>query len=285
MPVQGKVRMEGFGAPRGPWWKQRRARIAGVVLLGLAVVGLAGWLVFLRPYVITDDARVAATMVRLAPEGVTGRVTRVAVSEGDRVSAGQVLIELDHRMAEAQLARAIAQAGKARGDSARLVEYAKAQGVTGRDLDDAHAATSVSEAELRLAQIAVDRTYIKSPLNGIVVQKVVEVGNILEAGQTALALADVEHAWVAANVEETRVSRVRVGQKAYISVDEGGTLTGRVLEVRAAAASQFALIPSDNAAGNFIKVVQRIPVKIALDPHPGRVLRVGESVVVRILVR
>jgi len=288
MPAQTKVKSigsNGHGTHQGPWWKHRRARIAGAILAGLAVLGTITWLAFLRPYVTTDDARVAATMIRLAPEGVTGRVIHVAVNEGDTVSAGQVLIELDHRMAEAQKTRASAQAEKARNEFNRMAQFAKAQGVSVRDLDAARAASEIADAELRLTEIALDRTYIKSPVNGIVIQKTAEVGNILEAGQSALALADIDHAWIAANIEETRVSRVRTGQKVTISIDEGGSLTGKVLEVRKAAASQFALIPSDNAAGNFIKVVQRIPLKISLDPHPHRMLRVGESVVVRIKVR
>ena len=288
MPVLTKGRIagsNGHGTHQAPWWKHRRARVVGAILAGAAGLGTIGWLAFLRPYVSTDDARIAAKMVRLAPEGVTGRVIHIAAIEGDMVSAGQVLIELDHRMAEAQKARAEAQAEKAKNEFTRMAQFAKAQGVSVRDLDSARAASEVADAELKLTEIALDRTYIKSPVNGVVVQKTAEVGNILEAGQSALTLADIDHAWVAANIEETRVARVRTGQKVIISIDEGGSLTGRVLEVRKAAASQFALIPSDNAAGNFIKVVQRIPLKISLDPHPGRALRVGESVVVRTKVR
>jgi membrane fusion protein (multidrug efflux system) len=81
------------------------------------------------------------------------------------------------------------------------------------------------------------------------------------------------------------VGAVRRGQKVYISVDEGGSLTGTVIDVRNAAAAQFALIPPQNAQGNFIKLVQRIPIKVKLDPHPGRILRVGQSVEIRVRVR
>jgi membrane fusion protein (multidrug efflux system) len=136
-----------------------------------------------------------------------------------------------------------------------------------------------------LAQIALDNTYLKSPTYGIVVQKIAKVGNISETNQTAVTVVDIANAWIAANIEETDVGLVKPGQRVKIAIDEGGTLSGKVIEVRKAAASQFALIPSDNAAGNFIKLVQRIPVRIALDPHPGRVLRVGQSVVIKIRVR
>ena len=101
----------------------------------------------------------------------------------------------------------------------------------------------------------------------------------------AFILADIEHAWVSANINEKKVSSVKIGEKVSVKIDEGGTLSGRVIDVRKAAASVFALIPSDNASGNYIKVEQRIPVKIELDPHPGRDLRVGQSVEIKIKVR
>jgi membrane fusion protein (multidrug efflux system) len=99
-------------------------------------------------------------------------------------------------------------------------------------------------------------------------------------------VVDLSHAWIAANVKETATALLRAGQPASVSIDEGGALSGHVQVVTQAAASQFALIPADNAAGNFTKVVQRIPVRIAIDPSPRvAALRVGESVEVRIRVR
>ena len=96
----------------------------------------------------------------------------------------------------------------------------------------------------------------------------------------------MDHAWVSANIEETRIAQVKPGQPVSINIDEGGSLTGKVQEITSAAASQFSLLPTENASGNFTKVVQKIPVKIALDPHPGkRILRAGQSVSIRIRVR
>ena len=97
--------------------------------------------------------------------------------------------------------------------------------------------------------------------------------------------ADIDHAWIAANIEETSVADVRVGQPVTVHIDEGGTLSGRVSEVRSATASQFALIQSENPSGNFTKLVQRIPIKVALDPHPDHPLRSGQSVEIKIRVR
>jgi membrane fusion protein (multidrug efflux system) len=114
---------------------------------------------------------------------------------------------------------------------------------------------------------------------------VAEVGNILETNQTALTVADIDHAWISANIEETAISNVSVGQPVTVHVDEGGSLTGRVSEVRSATASQFALIQSENPSGNFTKLVQRIPIKVALDSHDDRALRAGQSVEIKIRVR
>jgi membrane fusion protein (multidrug efflux system) len=126
---------------------------------------------------------------------------------------------------------------------------------------------------------------LKSPVDGVVVQKVAEVGNILEPNQTALTVADIDHAWISANIEETAVAAVKIGQPVTVHIDEGGELTGKVSEVRAATASQFALIQSENPSGNFTKLVQRIPIKVELDAHPSQSLRSGQSVELRIRVR
>jgi membrane fusion protein, multidrug efflux system len=158
-------------------------------------------------------------------------------------------------------------------------------GISQQQLDGSKSDASSADANLKLAEISLERTYIKSPVDGIVIQKNAENGNILENNQVAFVIADIEHAWVSANINEKKVSLVKIGEKVNVKIDEGGTLTGRVTDVRKAAASVFALIPSDNASGNYIKVEQRIPVKIELDPHTGRDLRVGQSVEIKIKVR
>jgi len=268
-----------------PWWRHPRARTTFWAAGLLATAGLAAWFFLFHPYVSTDDARVAGTLVRLAPEGVSGRVVRVDAAEGDRVSPGQVLVELDHRVPDAQVQRAAAKARLASLEQARLSRLVAQRAAAQRDLDTAQANLEAAEAELKLAQVNLDNTFLKSPLGGVVVQKTVEVGNILEPGQTALSILDADGVWVSANIEETEVGRVKAGQSVDIRVDEGGRLTGKVTEVRRSSASTFALIPSENTSGNFTKLVQRIPIKVALDPHPDRPLRVGQSVEIRIRVR
>ena len=267
-----------------PWWQHPRSRRTAAVGGALVLLGLLVYAVHFYPYVSTDDARVAAALIRVAPEGAGGKIVAVNVKEGSRVAKGDVLVELEHGVAEANLMKAKARAAQAGREGHRTAQLAAQHGVATREVDSARAGEQMAEADLALAQIAYDRTFLRSPTDGVVVAKQAELGNLLEAGQTAITVADVDHAWVSANIEETAVAKVKVGQAVTISVDEGGALTGKVVDVREATASQFALIQSENPSGNFTKLVQRIPVKVELEPHPGRVLRAGQSVEIRIRV-
>lgn len=270
---------------KGPWWKNKRAQIAFKLLGGLFAAGFIMWFFLYMPFTATDDARVDAHTIRAANLGASGQIIKVYVKEGDRVTAGQVLAELDHATAQAQLEKAAAMANFTALDAKRSKAMVSQQGMSQQQLDRAQQTANASQADLKLAQIALDRTYIKSPVDGIVIQKTADEGNILEGNQSAFIVADTEHAWVSANILEKAVSDVKIGQKVFITVDEGGKLTGKVMDVRRASTSVFSLIPSDNAAGNFTKVEQRIPVKIELDPHPGVDLRVGQSVEIKIKIR
>jgi RND family efflux transporter MFP subunit len=272
-------------APKGPWYENKRAQMAAKILGVLFAAGFVMWLVFYMPYTATDDARIDSHTIKVANLGASGQLIKVNVKEGDKVTAGEVLAELDHATAEAQLEKATAMANFTATDAKRARAVASQQGMSQQQLDKTQQAANVSAADLKLAQIALDRTYIKSPVDGVVILKSAEEGNILEGNQAAFMVADTEHAWVSANILEKSVRDVKLGQTVYITIDEGGTLTGKITDVRQASASVFSLIPSDNAAGNFTKVEQRIPVKIELDPHPGKDLRVGQSVEIRIKIR
>lgn len=266
------------------WHQKQSTQWVFRISIGLVIIGTAIWWFFFHPYVATNDARVAATMVRISPSGAGGKVIALKVSEGSWVKKGDIVAELDHKTAEAQLLRAKARYNLAGSELHRTQLLYKQGNVPSREMEKALANASVSEADLKVAEIALENTYLKSPIDGIVVQKPAEVGNIIEPGQTAVSVVDIANAWVAANIEETSIALVKPGQTVYITVDEGGKLIGDVSEVRHAAASAFSLIPSDNASGNYIKLVQRIPIKITLKPHPKKILRVGQSVEIKIRV-
>jgi RND family efflux transporter MFP subunit len=268
-----------------PWWHTRLAKNTGWAFLILLTAGLVVWFFAFRPYVSTDDARVAEDLIRIAPDGVGGKVLNINVTEGDRVTQGQVLAELEHTVYQSQLQKAQARAILAQTDLTRASGLYRQSALSTRDYQSAQAAAQASQADLQLAQNALDHTYLKSPVNGLVVEKIAVVGNLLEPAQVALVVADVDHAWIAANIQETSVGDVKIGQTVDVHIDEGGNLTGKVLEVNDATASQFALLPAENASGNFIKLVQRVPIKVALDPHPDRILKDGQSVEIKIKVK
>jgi multidrug resistance efflux pump len=268
-----------------PWWKTKTSIITWKIIFVITILTLVIWFFAIRPYVRTDDARVAADIIRIANRGVNGQIEKVNVAEGDNVNKGMIVVELDHRAAEAYYKKARARAIFASAEYRRMESLASQNGISKQQLDRAKSESLSAEGDLQLAELALEYTTLKSPVNGVVVQKVANEGNILETNQTAVTVVDMDNAWVSANIEETSVAEVKPGQKVTIFVDEGGKLTGKVTEVRRATASTFALIPSDNASGNFIKLVQRIPVKIAIAPHPGTPRRVGQSVEIRIHVK
>ena len=266
------------------WWQTPRAKRVLAISAVVALLGVGLWRVKYYPYVSTEDARVAMTVIRLAPSGAGGRIIKVSGTEGSHVNVGDVLVELDHRGPQAQLDRAKSRAEFTTKEFHRVQQLVKNNTATAQALDTATANYEAAQAELKQAELALEATYLKSPIKGIVIQQLAEVGNILGPGQTATTLVDADHAWISANIEETSIKAVKVGQPVSIHVDEGGSYHGKVSEIRTATASTFALIPSDNASGNFTKVVQRIPIKVALDPGQDTSLRIGQSVEIKVQV-
>jgi membrane fusion protein (multidrug efflux system) len=136
-----------------------------------------------------------------------------------------------------------------------------------------------------VAKVNLGYTRITAPVNGSVGERHVQVGQLVTAGQQTIDLVPGDP-WIQANFKETQLTNMRPGNVADIRVDTfpGKVLHGKVLEISPASGSQFALLPPDNATGNFTKVVQRIPVKIVLDPgQPLQgMLRPGFSVVVTV---
>jgi len=147
------------------------------------------------------------------------------------------------------------------------------------------AVARVQQAEATLAQAKLNFEYavVKAPAAGIVSRKAVEIGQVVQPGQPLLALVDPEQVWVTANFKETQLRDMRVGQRVTVEVDAlgGKSFQGRIQSIAAATGARFSLLPPENATGNYVKVVQRVPVKIVLDPgqDPEHRLRPGMSVV------
>ena len=144
------------------------------------------------------------------------------------------------------------------------------------------------EASLRAAQNNYSYTKIYSPSDGYVTKKSVEVGNQIGEGQPLLVIVPLDDIWITANYKETQLEDVKPGQKVKIKVDtySGKVFRGKVESIMAGTGAVFSLFPPENATGNYVKVVQRIPVKIALDKDTDteHILRIGTSVVPTILI-
>lgn len=152
---------------------------------------------------------------------------------------------------------------------------------------DEHPDVRTADVAIAQAELNLQHTRLVAPRSGIV-SHLPQVGDYLEAGRTALAIVSDHGMWVEANFKETDLGKVRVGQPADVEIDTygGERWKGHVLSIAQATGSEFALLPSQNASGNWVKVVQRIPIRIALDSGPaGLPLRAGMSAYVRIDTR
>lgn len=183
--------------------------------------------------------------------------------------------------AQAQVAQAQANLRAAQGQrEANLVLIA------GAPLDQ-NPEVAAARARLDAAKLALERTVIRSPIDGVVSKKQVQVGQEVQAGAPLMAVVPVNAVYVDANFKEVQLEKVRIGQPVTLTSDlygGGVKFHGRVVGLSGGTGSAFSLIPAQNASGNWIKVVQRLPVRVALDPkelaeHP---LRVGLSMKAKI---
>jgi membrane fusion protein, multidrug efflux system len=150
-----------------------------------------------------------------------------------------------------------------------------------------HPQVLAAAAVVRNAQLALHRTELISPVSGVIAKRSVEVGQRVAAGTPLMAVVPLEDVWVDANFKEVQLQRMRAGQPVTVRTDLYGhsvTYHGKLVGIAAGSGSAFALLPAQNASGNWIKIVQRVPVRILLDPeelnaHP---LRVGLSTTVRV---
>lgn len=204
----------------------------------------------------------------------------VAASRYQGSLASQQALKNTMASLEEQIKRAKAQVELARTGE-KVVSIKKTQS------EAAKAELALAEARLEQARLQWSYTRITAPARGRITKKNLEPGQQVQAGQPLLALVSLEDVWVAANYKETQLTRVKVGQPATIAVDTfpGKKIKGRVESIMAGTGSAFSLFPPENATGNFVKIVQRIPVKIVLDKNQELPpLRIGMSVVPTILV-
>src|SRR5262245_5276813 len=223
------------------------------------------------------DAAAAAAL-----EAIQRRVTQAEreVQQGEAELAGRALAVNQSRERVAEL-----RATLARAESQRHQVTVKEA-----EIGRAEAALTQSKADLAFAELQLSYTDVRSPLQGVVSRKSVELGQMVQMGQPLLAIVPLADVWVLANFKETQLGRVRPGMIALVEIDTfpGKVFHGKVESISAGTGARFSLLPPENATGNWVKVVQRIPVKIRLDakefgnPHT---LRAGMSAVVTVRVK
>jgi membrane fusion protein (multidrug efflux system) len=194
------------------------------------------------------------------------------------VSASQ--LDLAATQAQASAAQATVAVNRQRAMEAQL-------GLDAADIATAQAEVMRSAAAVRQAELDLSYTRVVAPVAGFVTHRGVQPGDYVQIGQPQLALVP-RRIWVIANFKETQLARMRPGQPVALTVDAYPQLklTGRVDSVQAGAGARFSLFPPENASGNYVKVVQRVPVKIVLDEGvAGQVLGPGMSVVPTVRVR
>ena len=220
--------------------------------------------------------------------------TAAATLEATQKRLGQA--EKEAQQAEAALTSrilAVSQAkqriNEARAALGRVESQRRQVSVKEAEIERSVAALSQAQADLAFAELQLEQAEVRAPADGVVSKKSVEVGQVVQMGQPLLALVPLQDVWVVANFKETQLSRVRPGMPATVEIDTfpGQVFHGTVDSLSAGTGSRFSLLPPENATGNWVKVVQRIPVKIRLDPRElgnPHVLRAGMSayVVIRL---
>ncbi|ROU06807.1 efflux RND transporter periplasmic adaptor subunit [Lysobacter enzymogenes] len=339
-------------APAAPP-KNGKRRKALLILFAAVAIAAVAWTLYymlvLRWHQDTDDAYVQGNVVNITPQ-VQGTVVSIGADDGMKVSAGQVLVQLDPNDAQvaydqsvANLANTVRQvrglfsavdAGQA-DLSAREVAVQKARADVKRreglvasgavsaeelahardELASAEAALSSSRgslarnralvdattvarqpqvaaaaAQLRQAYLNLQRSAIVAPVNGYVGKRNVQLGQRVAPGTALMTIIPLDEVWVDANFKETQLAKMRIGQPVELHSDLYGSdvrYDGKVVSLGLGTGSAFSLLPAQNASGNWIKIIQRVPVRIEIEPkqlaeHP---LRLGLSMHVDVGIR
>lgn len=217
----------------------------------------------------------------------------MAQSEVDVKLAADQGADAQLAQAKAHLANALASRGNSNGSIASAQGKLLAASTVDEQVESARAQVALGDARVAQAQAAVDRaqleldyTKLRAEFAGTVAKRAVEVGQMVSPDRPLMAIVDLADVWVVANLKETQLKDVKAGQAADIEIDTfSGTLHGHVDSIAAGTGSRFSLLPPDNASGNFIKITQRIPVKIKLDDKSDHQLRPGMSADVTIHTR
>jgi RND family efflux transporter MFP subunit len=276
-----------------------RVLVTLLVITAAAFVGWQLWDYYMRaPW--TRDGRVRADVVGVAPD-VSGMVAAVLVQDNEKVVQGQVLFRLDQarftlalRQAEAAVANSQAVLDQARRDVERYGHLA--EDVVARQKQEqvattaaqARAALRLAEADRDLAALNLARSEIRAPVAGVITNLTLRPGDYVTAGRAVTALVDDASFYVAGYFEETKLARIRVGDRVEVRLMGGGaTFGGRIESIAAGIEDRErsdGLLANVNPTFAWVRLAQRVPVRVALDPLPDGVrLVAGQTATVSVL--
>jgi multidrug resistance efflux pump len=236
----------------------------GVAAL-LALIWFGKWLTYRMTHATTNAAFVKADLVDLAPL-VYGHVSEILVDEGHSVKKGDVLAVLDDRDYKQALGKAQAYFRTAQFNYGRYEKLYKSRSISKMQFEGNELVHKAAKADLEMAKLNLEHTKIIAPFDGIITKRYVQQGNFVGPGLPVVSIYDPATIHVIANLEEGKLKGVKIGQSTDIWVDAypGIKVKGVVERVGEASAAEFALIPRDVSAGEFTKVVQRVPIKISI---------------------
>jgi membrane fusion protein, multidrug efflux system len=271
---------------------------AALVIVGIGYGGFATFHSFTHES--TDDAFIDVHFVSVAPK-IAGRVAVVHVDDNQLVKKGDVLVEIDPRDFQVALTQAKANLAKDKATQVQAnVNEKRAQDLFTKKVmsaqerdtnvatsDSSKASVEADEAAVEQAELNLGYTKVIAPVDGYVTKEAVATGDYVQVGQAFMSLVP-PRVWITANFKETQLRNMQPGQPVDISVDAYPSLKlrGRVDSIQAGSGAAFSMLPPENATGNYVKVVQRVPVKIVLDDEHQvqRVLGPGMSVVPTVTV-
>jgi membrane fusion protein (multidrug efflux system) len=232
----------------------------------------------------------------IAKDEISQQQYDAAVATAEAAKAGVESAQAAVLQADHEIAAAKARVSQSRADLQKALAEAEAAKSAPHQVTITKAQAQSAEARVELLKTALDQARlnleyatIKAPVSGIVSKKSVETGQVVQPGQPLMAIVPPEDVWVTANFKETQLAEMHAGQAATISVDayEGRVYNAHIESIASATGAKFSLLPAENATGNYVKVVQRVPVKMVLDPGQDseHQLRPGMSVVVKVRVK
>ncbi|MFA6542205.1 MAG: HlyD family secretion protein [Bacteroidota bacterium] len=277
-----------------PLFRKKRVVIPFLLFAIAGAFAAYYWYVHYKNFISTDDALVEANRVSISAK-MLGRITELHADEGDTVHVGEVLVRLDDtdlraqqvqaqaalRLAEESVSLVTVNDNRAEDDFKRADLQFKQSVITREQyehakhaLDAAHAEMAITRSKIAAAKTQLGvvesqlkNTVILSPIDGTVAKRWLLTGDVAQPGQPVFTVYDQNHVWITANFEETKLNELAPGADVTITVDSypDQLFHGKIFHIGTYTTSEFSLIPANNAAGNFTKVTQRIPIKISVD--------------------